>query len=248
MWADTLDRAHDAGTRDERQAGVVHERTAVVEAAGAPRREREGHRLREHDHDDEELYQADQSRLGAGQCQQRDEQHGREAIERGASPSQHQRGSANLAGPQGDGHEQQPGECRRRATNRHEEVGPARIHQTCTPLTPTLRRRRVRPTHDRGKLCVSAVASGGVLSCRIVGALVGGGDDEFIFVSHLVVRGSNEEIGRALAEAARQAGAPLVPVVDRDTQPCATPVVPTQLAAALCTHGRHRSRLRVRCG
>ena len=64
-------------------------------------------------------------------------------------------------------------------------------------------------------LCVAAVASGGVLQLSNVGALVGGGDDEFIFVSHLVARGRNEEIGRVLAEAARQAGAPLVPTVDR---------------------------------
>ena len=60
--------------------------SAVVEAAGAPRREREGHRLREHDHDDEELYQADQSRPGAGKCQQGDEQHGREAIRTRSEP------------------------------------------------------------------------------------------------------------------------------------------------------------------
>ena len=55
-------RWDDAGTRDEREAGVVDERSAVVEAAGVPRGEREGHRLREHDDDDEELYQADESR------------------------------------------------------------------------------------------------------------------------------------------------------------------------------------------
>jgi Acyl-coenzyme A:6-aminopenicillanic acid acyl-transferase len=44
--------------------------------------------------------------------------------------------------------------------------------------------------------------------------VVAGGPDDFMVVRHLLMRGSNRDIGRALGEAARQSGAPLPRVTD----------------------------------